>query len=280
MNKACCEWDVSIRRACQVLLVDTSTYHYKPRRRGQADLEKRIKEICETRVRYGYRRVQVMLRREGVRVNHKKTYRIYRELGLQLRAKTPKRRVRAKLREDRCPALMPNQTWAMDFVHDQLAVGKKIRVLTVVDIFSKFSPVIDPRFSYRGEDVVETLERVCAKTGYPSTIRVDQGSEFISRDLDLWAYVHGVTLDFSRPGKPTDNAFIEAFNSKLRAECLNAHWFMSLADAREKLEDWRRYYNEDRPHSGIGQIPPILLHNPGGASGPPPAFEAKNSSFG
>jgi putative transposase len=280
VNKACCEWDVSIRRACQVLLVDTSTYHYRPRRRGQADLEKRIKEICETRVRYGYRRVQVMLRREGVRVNHKKTYRIYRELGLQLRAKTPKRRVRAKLREDRCPAVMPNQTWAMDFVHDQLAVGKKIRVLTVVDIFSKFSPVIDPRFSYRGEDVVETLERVCAKTGYPGTIRVDQGSEFISRDLDLWAYAHGVTLDFSRPGKPTDNAFIEAFNSKLRAECLNAHWFMSLADAHEKLEDWRRYYNEDRPHSGIGQIPPILLHHPGGASGPPPAFEAKNSSFG
>jgi putative transposase len=180
VNKACCEWDVSVRRACRVLLVDTSTYHYKPRRRGQADLEKRIKEICETRVRYGYRRVQVMLRREGVQVNHKRTYRIYRELGLQLRAKTPKRRVRAKLREDRCPAQRPNQTWAMDFVHDQLALGKKILVLTVVDIFSKFSPVIDPRFRYRGEDVVATLEYVCAKGGYPGTIRVDQGSEFIS----------------------------------------------------------------------------------------------------
>jgi putative transposase len=277
---ACCEWDVSIRRACRVLLVDTSTYHYKPRRRGQADLEKRIKEICETRVRYGYRRVQVMLRRDGVRVNLKRTYRIYRELGLQLRAKTPKRRVRAKLREGRCPASRPNQTWAMDFVHDQLALGRKIRVLTVVDIFSKFSSAIDPRFSYRGEDVVATLEQVCARTGCPGTIRVDQGSEFISRDLDLWAYAHGVTLDFSRPGKPTDNAFIEAFNSKLRAECLNAHWFMSLADAQEKLEHWRRYYNEDRPHSGIGQIPPILLHKPGAASGPSPAFEAENSGFG
>ncbi len=149
---------------------------------------------------------------------------------------------------------MLNQTWAMDFVHDQLAMGKKLRVLTLVDIFSKFSPAIDPRFSYRGEDVVETLERVCAKTGCPKTIRVDQESEFISRDLDLWAYAHGVT-DFSRPGKPTDNAFIEAFNSKLQAECLNAYWFTSLADAREKLEDWRRYYNEDRPNSGIGQIP-------------------------
>jgi putative transposase len=259
--------------------MDPASYRYKPRRRGQANLEKRIKEICETRVRYGYRRVQVLLRREGVQVNHKRTYRIYRELGLQLRAKTPKRRVRAKLREDRCPAVAPNQTWAMDFVHDQLALGRKIRVLTVVDIFSKFSPATDPRFSYRAEDVVATLERVCAKTGYPSTIRVDQGSEFVSRDLDLWAYAHGVILDFSRPGKPTDNAFIEAFNSKLRAECLNAHWFMSLEDARQKLEDWRRYYNEDRPHSGIGQIPPILLHNPGDTSSPSPALEAENSCF-
>lgn len=280
MKGACCEWDVSIRRACRVLLVDTSTYHYKARRRGQADLEKRIKEICETRVRYGYRRVHVLLRRQGERSGINRVYRIYRELGLQLRAKTPKRRVRAKLREDRCPALTPNQTWAMDFVHDQLAMGTKIRVLTVVDIFSKFSPVIDPRFSYRAEDVVATLERACSVIGYPKTIRVDQGTEFVSRNLDLWAYANGITLDFSRPGKPTDNAFIEAFNSKLRAECLNAHWFMSLADAREKLEDWRRYYNEDRPHSGIGQLAPILLHYSGDASSPSPAFEAKNSSLG
>lgn len=280
MNGVCCEWDVSIRRACRVLLVDASTYHYKARRRGQADLEMRIKEICETRVRYGYRRVHVELRREGWMINIKRTRRLYSRLGLQLRNKTPKRRVKAKLREDRCPASGPNQTWAMDFVHDQLALGKKIRVLTVVDIFSKFSPIVDPRFSYRAPDVVAILERTCSQLGYPKTIRVDQGSEFVSRDLDLWAYANGVTLDFSRPGKPTDNAFIEAFNSKLRAECLNAHWFMSLEDAREKLEDWRRYYNEDRPHSGIGQIAPILLHYPSGASSPPRALEAENSGFG
>ena len=167
----------------------------------------------------------------------KKTHRIYNELGLQLRSKTPKRRVKAKLRDDRRAASKSNEIGAMDFVHDQLATGQKIRVLTVVDTFSRFSPVIDPRFSYRAEDVVATLERACAATGYPKTIRVDQGSEFVSRDLDLWAYVKGITLDFSRPGKPTDNAFIEAFNGRLRAECLNAHWFLTLADAREKLED-------------------------------------------
>jgi putative transposase len=279
------DWGTSIRRACKVLKFDTSTYHYKSRRTGQAPLEIRIKEICQTRVRYGYRRVHVLLRREGWRINMigagkaidpvnrlpgGTTRRIYSELGLQLRNKHPKRRVKAKLREDRQQAVGPNDVWAMDFVHDQLATGKKLRLLTIVDIHSRYSPATDARFSYRGEDVVQTLERVCGQIGYPKTIRVDNGSEFISRDRDLWAYANEVTLDFSRPGKPTDNGFIEAFNSKLRAECLNAHWFLTLADAREKLEDWRRYYNEDRPHSAIGYSVPIALQNPGGETSPAP----------
>ncbi|MEO1407768.1 MAG: integrase core domain-containing protein, partial [Pseudomonadota bacterium] len=185
------------------------------------------------------------------------------------RNKHPKRRVKAKLREDRREAVGPNDVWAMDFVHDQLALGKKLRILTIVDTHSRLCPAADPRFSYRGEDVVQTLERVCGSVGYPKTIRVDNGSEFISRDLDLWAYANDVTLDFSRPGKPTDNGFIEAFNSKLRTECLNAHWFMGLADAREKLEAWRRHYNEDRPHSAIGYNVPISVHYPGGITSPP-----------
>src|SRR6201996_9356496 len=125
------DWNVSIRRACHVFLVDTSTYHYKSRRPGQAVLEQRIKEICQTRVRYGYRRVHVLLRREGWPINQKRTRRIYRELGLQLRNKTPKRRVKAKLRDDRRPATHSNETWAMDFVHDQLATGRKITGLTI-----------------------------------------------------------------------------------------------------------------------------------------------------
>ena len=206
---ATCEWKVSIRRACRVLEFDASSYHYKSRRRDQAGIEARIKEICATRVRFGYRRVHVLLKREGWPINQKKTYRIYRELGMQLRNKGPKRRVKAKLREDRAEAVGPNDVWAMDFVHDQLATGRKIRVLTVVDTFSRYSPVLDPRFSYRGEGVVATLEGVCSGTGYPKTVRVDQGSEFISRDLDLWAYQRGVTLDFSRPGKPTDTDVVE-----------------------------------------------------------------------
>lgn len=253
-----------------MLLVNRSTCQYRSRRPGQAPLEARIKEICETRVRYGVRRVHVQLRREGWEINHKKTHRIYRDLGLQLRNKTPKRRVKAKLREDRQNPAAANETWAMDFVHDQLATGRTLRVLTIVDAFSRFCPAVDPRFSYRGEDVVKTLEAVCAEVGHPKTIRVDNGSEFISRDLDLWAYRYGVTLDFSRPGKPTDNAFIEAFNSKFRQECLSAHWFLNLADAREKMEAWRRFYNEDRPHSAIGYKVPIALTKHGDAPGSPP----------
>lgn len=262
------DWDVSIRRACSVLRFDPKTYRYKSRRRGQAALEQRIREICETRVRFGYRRVHVLLRREGWDVNPKRIYRLYKGMGMQLRNKSPKRRVKAKLREDRQEATGTHDVWAMDFVHDELATGRKLRVLTVIDTFSRYVPVLDPRFSYRGEDVVRTLDRVCGKIGYPNTIRVDQGSEFISRDLDLWAYQRGVVLDFSRPGKPTDNAFIEAFNGKFRQECLNAHWFLSLADAAEKMEDWRRDYNEERPHSAIGNKVPAALMKPAHEASP------------
>jgi putative transposase len=192
-------------------------------------------------------------------VNAKRIYRLYRDLGLQLRNKVAKRRVKARLRDDRRPPQRANETWAMDFVHDQLATGRKIRVLTIVDTFTRYAPAIEPRFGYRAGDVIEVLERVGREHGFPQTIRVDQGSEFVSRELDLWAYQRGVTLDFSRPGKPKDNAFIESLNGKFRAECLNSHWFMSLDDARAKCEDWRRDYNEVRPHSGIGNKPPASL---------------------
>jgi putative transposase len=264
------DWGVSIRRACRVLEIDTSTYHYKSRRRDQTGVEARIKEIAQARVRYGYRRVHVLLRREGWTDNVKRIYRIYRDLGLQLRKKPPKRRVRAKLRDDRQAAVRPNDVWAMDFVHDQLATGQKLRVLTIVDTFSRYCPGLDVRFRYRAEDVVATLERVCQKVGYPRTIRVDQGTEFVSRGLDLWAYTKGVELDFSRPGKPTDNAFIEAFNGRFRSECLNAHWFLTLADASEKVEAWRNDYNEVRPHGAIGNVPPAALMTAGGATRPLP----------
>lgn len=214
----CSELEVSIRTACGAIGFDRSTFHCQSRRTDQAAVVKQIREICKTRVRYGYRRVHVLLDREGWGINVKKVYRNYKELGMQLRHKTPNRRVMAKLRDDRAVAVGPNDVWTMDFVHDQVATGKKLRVLTVVDTFSRYVPMLVLRYSNGGEDVVAALDRVCRATGYPKTIGVDQGSEFVSRYMDLWAYQRGVVLDFSRPGKPTDNAFIEAFNGRFRAE--------------------------------------------------------------
>jgi putative transposase len=250
-------WQVSIRRACGVLRFRRSTYHYKSRRPSQATLRKRIREIAETRVRYGYRRIHVLLEREGWQVNHKRVYRLYVEESLQIRNKRPKRKVSAKLREDRHPPTAPNEVWSMDFLSDQLFNGSKIRVLAIVDAFSRLSPAIDVRQRYRGSDVVDTLQRVTAIYGTPKTIRLDNGPEFISKDLDLWARSNGVTLDFSRPGKPTDNAFVESFNGKIRAECIDQNWFLSLDDARSKCEAYRRDYNEERPHSAIGNKTPV-----------------------
>ena len=210
-------------------------------------------------------------------MNVKRICRLYLEMGLQLRNKTPKRRVKAKLRADRMTAMAPNEIWAMDFVHDQLFDGKKIRVLTIVDTFTRIAPAIDVRQNYRGSDVVETLERVSLEIGYPKTIRLDNGPEFISKDLDLWAFMKGVTLDFSRPGKPTDNAFIESLNGKFRAECLNTNWFLSLDEARRKCEAWRRDYNEVRPHSAIGNKVPMELHRAAALPASHPADEARIS---
>lgn len=264
---------VSIRRACRALQASRSTYHYKPRKAEQAVLKKRIQEIAATRVRYGYKRIHVLLQREGWRINHKRVHRLYREAGLQMRYKTPRRRVSAKLREDRTDATAINDCWSMDFMHDELYDGSRIRLLTIVDNFSRVSPAIGVRDRYQGLHVVDTLKDAAKEYGMPRRIRVDNGPEFVSKELDLWAYLHGVVLDFSRPGKPTDNAFIESFNSRVRQECLNQSWFLSLADAREKIETWRVDYNRVRPHSAIGYVPPAEYAQRGSVSGQEAAAE-------
>jgi len=212
-------------------------------------------------VHYDYRRVHILLRREGWVVNPIRVYRLYKEMGLQLRNKAPKRRVKAKLRDDRRYPVQINKTWAMDFVHDQLATGKKIRVLTVVDTYSRFSPIVDPRFSYRGEDVVLGFRKGLQASRLSA---IDQGRPRCRVRLKRSGSMglpEGGVLDFSRPGKPTDNAYIESFNGKFPTECLNTHWFLSLDDARAKMEGWRRDYNEDLTHSAIGNKPPISLMN-------------------
>ena len=182
--------------------------------------------------------------REGFRDNHKRVYRLYREQGWSLRQKRPKRNKAAQLRQPKKLALHINQIWSMDFVADNLFDGRKLRMLTVVDCYTRESLDIHVDQSLKGEDVVRVLNNIVAARGKPMTIKTDNGSEFISKVMDKWAYERGIELDFSRPGKPTDNAMVESFNGRLRQECLNEHWFMSLQDARHKIEAWRSFYNE------------------------------------
>jgi putative transposase len=211
----------------------------------------RIKEITEVRVRYGYRRVHVMLQREGWHINHKRVYRLYSQQGLALRSKRPRRHRSAYARQPRVMAKAINEAWSMDFVSDALFDGRRLRTLTVMDNYTRECLAIYVDASIRGEDVVEVMETLCAQRGAPVCISVDNGPEFISKVLDKWAYEHKVSLNFSRPGKPTDNAYIESFNGRFREECLNANWFLSLEDARNKIEAWRQDYNEVRPHSAL-----------------------------
>ena len=215
-----------------------------------------MRELAHARPRYGYRRVHVLLRREGWPVNLKRVRRLYRLEGLQLRHRV-RRRKHASLHRGIPPAASrAHERWSMDFVHDALFDGRAFRVLTVVDQWSRWSPILEVAQGMSGMTVAEALDRAIARHGAPRTITVDHGTEFTSRALDEWAYRRGITLDFIRPGKPSENGFIEAFNGKLRDECLNAHQFLSIEDARSKIEAWRVDYNLHRPHSSLGQLTP------------------------
>lgn len=246
----------SQRKACQLIGLSRSSWCYRSVARDSSALSMRIKEITDTRPHYGYQRVYVMLRREGWRDNHKRVYRLYQEMGLSLRLKRPRRNKSAHARQPQTMAQCANHIWSMDFVADNLFDGRKLRALTVVDQYTRECLAIEVSQRLTGDDVVNVMRSICFRRGNPQVIKTDNGSEFISKALDKWAYEHQVTLDFSRPGKPTDNAFIESFNGRFRQECLNTHWFLSLDDAKSKIEAWRREYNESRPHSSLDWMTP------------------------
>lgn len=248
---------VSVRRASAVMLISRSSYYYRAHPRDDRAERGRIRAIAETRVRYGMWRIHTLMRREGWLINHKKTHRIYCEEGLNLRRKRPRRRVAAMHRQSRPTVSGIDEAWSMDFVADELFNGRRIRALTVVDNFSREALAIVVDHQLKGMDVVAAVELLRQIRTAPKRIQVDNGSEFISKVLDKWAYENGVELDFSRPGKPTDNPFIESFNGSFRDECLNVNWFLSLEDAREKIESWRQDYNECRPHSALDGMTPM-----------------------
>ena len=246
---------VSERRACRLAGMARSSYRYRSQAADQTALRVRLRDLAAARVRYGYRRLHILLRREGWPVNHKRIYRIYRQEGLGIRVKR-RRKLASAPRVLPPPATKPLERWSLDFLSDSLTDGRRFRVLTIVDNVSRVSPAIAVGVSLTGERVVGLLEGLRATVGVPQRIAIDNGPEFVSKALDAWAYRNSVQLEFSRPGKPTDNAFAESFNGHFRAECLDCHWFASLEEARQTIEAWRIEYNTERPHRGLGQETP------------------------
>lgn len=251
------DYKVSVRKSCRVMMLGQSGMYYKAHRRDDQALRQRMKEIADTRVRYGHERIFILLRREGWIDNHKRTYRVYIEEGLNLRSKRPRRSKTAANRLERPVNTGLYECFSMDFVSDALFDGKKFRALTVVDNYSRECLAIYAGQSLKGTDVVYVLNQIkMIRNIVPKKIQTDNGSEFISKEMDRWAYENKVTMHYSRPGKPTDNPFVESFNGSFRDECLNAHWFLSLKDAKDKIEVWRKDYNEYRPHSSLNQLTP------------------------
>ena len=240
----------SERHACALVGLGRSTCRYRHRRQDPAELVTRLRELASERPRFGYRRLHVLLRREGQTVGRKRVYRLYKAAGLTVR-----RRTRRKLRASRpLPIIVlerPNQRWSMDFVHDYLADGRKLRTFNVVDAFTRECLAIEVDFSLPSARVIRVLDKLVWQYGLPESLRVDNGPEFISTAMDRWAFQHGVKLDFIQPGKPTQNAHVESFNGHFRDECLAQAHYPTLARARVEIELWRVDYNCQRPHSSL-----------------------------
>lgn len=255
MNSLCRIYDISQSRSCRLVRLARSTSYYRSRGKDVWVLIGRLKELAAARPRYGYRRLYVLLRREGWVVNHKRIHRLYKLLNLQIRTKHKKKRgssVRVPLEQ----ATMQNERWSMDFIHDMLDNGRRFRILTIVDQYTRECPMLRADHSLTAANVIECLDYLRQTRGLPKSITVDNGSEFFSKAMDAWTYRNNVQLNFIRPGKPVENAFIESFNGKLRDELLNTQIFFTLADAKEKLEQWRVDYNCRRPHQSLDYATP------------------------
>jgi putative transposase len=244
-----------VTRSCGLIGISRSVYRYESKRPDDTPLKERLAELAGQKRRYGYRRLHVLLRREGWLLNWKRTYRVYREAGLMVRRRKRKRIVGID-RLQKVIATGPNQSWSMDFVSDGFVDGRRLRCLNIVDDFTRECLAIEVDTSLPGRRVVSVLERLAEFRGLPQSVTVDNGPEFISKALDEWAYRQQLQLRFIAPGKPTQNAYVESFNGKFRDECLNEHWFLSMRHARDVIARWRQEYNEERPHSSLDDQTP------------------------
>jgi putative transposase len=257
MAHLCQSFEVSQRRACQVIEADRSSMRYHSVRPDDAALRARLRELSAVRRRFGYRRLLLLLRREGALVNHKKLRRLYREERLQVRRRGGRKRALGT----RSPLTMPqgpNQRWSLDFVSDTLTDSRRFRILTVVDDFTRECLTLVGDTSLSGARVGRELDAVIARRGSPQTIVSDNGTEFTSMAILRWSQEAQIDWHYIAPGKPTQNAFIESFNGRLRDELLNETLFSSLDHARNALADWKDDYNTVRPHSAIGNMPPAI----------------------
>ena len=254
MAFAMSEYKISERRACRLLEVDRGSYRYEAAPDHNGKLREELLALARRKPRYGYRRLWAMLTRQKWDVNPKRVYKLYREEGLAVRRRRRKHLIRVAPAAARLTA--PNQEWALDFVSDSLASGRGIRTLTLVDSFTRECPVIAVDTGLSSRKVTRTLEKVLLDRGAPRALRCDNGPEFTSRHFLAWCEEKGISLIHIQPGKPMQNGHIESFNGRFRDECLNANWFLNLAEARSRIESWRREYNTERPHSSLAYRTP------------------------
>ena len=248
---------ISERRACRVLKLHRSVKRYQCHRRDDALLRERLKTLAQQYPRYGYLLLHALLRREGLVQNRKRTYRLYTELGLQVRTKRRKKLIRPRI-----PMSVPmaaNERWSLDFVSDQLASGRRFRILNVVDDHTRECIGQLTDISISGQRMARFLSELGKDRKLPGAIVCDNGTEMTSKAMFFWSGETGVKLNFIQPGKPTQNAFVESFNGKFRDNCLNQYWFRSLSEARNVIDNWRKHYNEVRPHSSLGYQPPTVF---------------------
>jgi putative transposase len=248
--------ELSQRRACGLIGITRRGFQRTPAEDRNRELRQRLRELAEQRRRWGCPKLYIILRREGWQANHKRIERLYREERLSLKLRRRRRKRLSHLRVPRERPVAANQTWAVDFIHDSLSSGRRFRAFAVLDEWSRESLAIEVDISLPGERVTRVLGRLHETRGLPVVLQADNGPELRGQVLDQWAYDHGVHLQFIERGKPIQNAYIESFNARLREECLNEHVFVSLNDARRKIEQWRIAYNRERPHSSLGNLTP------------------------
>lgn len=254
MAHVAAEFGVSERRACKLLGMDRSSYRYEPRPDGNAQLRQELIALARQKPRFGYRRLGALLARRGLPVNHKRLYRLYCQEHLAVRRLKRKRLARPAV--PLATLSRANQEWSMDFVMDGLATGRAVRMFNVVDSFTRECLAIEVDSCLSSRRVTRVLEWILEQRGTPEALRCDNGPEFTSRHFLVWCEERKIRLVHIQPGRPMQNGRVESFNGRFRDECLNANWFATLADARRKIEAWREDYNQERPHSSLGYLPP------------------------